>query len=87
MFSGIKCALFCSGQSGSGKSYTMFGTNDWKDYLFVTKGSGIVIRILEEAFKIIESERKNGKLLNISMQFREYYVDVKEGTKNKFCFS
>ena len=93
-FSGVHGAVLCYGQTGAGKTYTMFGgeqkrettetkyekdTNDVDD-------SGIVPRMLSELFQKISLAGKDMYQFDVRMTILEIYqdkiYDLISGSKN-----
>lgn len=79
--------MFCSGQPGSGKSFTLFGPPESIYSTSLTFDSGIVPRAIHETFLLIDMEKKKGRSLKVRMQFREFYAPGKETVGSKTSYS
>ena len=70
IMSGYNGTIFAYGQSGSGKTYTMYGNDLYDDNL-----KGIIPRIVEEIFKRVEKSDKNIDF-QIKLSVIEIYKEV-----------
>ena len=66
IFEGFNSTIFAYGSIGSGKSYTMFGTND---------KPGIIIRSINQIFNIMKSEEINNNY-DLQMSFYKIYNET-----------
>ena len=73
---GYNACLLCYGQSGTGKTYTMFGSNaknwnsDCKDNI-----TGIMQHSLKDIFKYIDICRADNKTAKLYVSFYEIYLE------------
>lgn len=98
---GYNAAIFAYGQTGSGKSYSIIGYGHNRGTFFVIFSfhfkfkyliffnSGIVPRICEELFQIIESQKMKGAktIFEVSLSMLEIYNEVVRDLLNPETFS
>jgi kinesin family protein 5 len=67
---GYNGTIFTYGQSGSGKTYTMYGSNLYDD-----EGKGVIPRAIEDIFAYINSEQGEGIKFELKFSMLEIYKE------------
>lgn len=71
---GYNACLLCYGQSGTGKTYTMFGANS-KDWSLENNVTGIMQHSLVDIFAYIQKCRLENKTAKLYVSFYEIYLE------------
>jgi hypothetical protein len=71
---GYNACLLCYGQSGTGKTYTMFGNNS-KNWSLKDNTTGVMQRSLLDIFSYMEECRADNKTAKLYVSFYEIYLE------------
>lgn len=71
---GYNACLLCYGQSGTGKTYTMFGNNA-KDWSVGNDASGVMQQSVRDIFGYIDTCRAENKTAKLYVSFYEIYLE------------
>jgi len=78
LLNGFNASLFCYGQTGGGKSHTIFGPSNCLEENNVVRSSGLVVRVLDELISgahLLNIESKGKVSVTFSAQYVEIYND------------
>lgn len=71
---GYNACLLCYGQSGTGKTFTMFGKNE-KNWKSLDNAAGVMQHSLIDIFKYMETCRAENKTAKLYVSFYEIYLE------------
>jgi len=72
---GYNATIFAYGQTGAGKSYTMFGADD-EDVCKLSENSGVIPRAANDLFEMIDRAIAQGKKCKVSISLLEIYQET-----------